>query len=203
MLAVFRHRLREQFQCFLQPGRSEFFCLVAVCRRRFADARAGWWPFPSTEQRRGFLLVRGRVSDHAANYPLFIATAHLESGSLPENADARQTQLMECVHHLTRLSIPAIFAGDFNLRENELPLRHPHFNQLLTFSDAWVASGCNPQYQFTWTHEEAGHVRARFDRIYTRDLQLLSFYTLPVKCSSTGRRVSDHCALVGTYQMFS
>jgi endonuclease/exonuclease/phosphatase family metal-dependent hydrolase len=185
-LAVFRQYFGHVYVDFVQPGRAEYYCIVGISRSRCTVVNAAWRPYASTEQQRGFLLVRAKIRNRHCEREFFIATTHLESGPLA--TASREAQLWECCGHLSRTEIPFVLAGDFNLRAKEMSL-----DQLGDVQDAYFPTGCAPSNQFTWTHPTAPWVRGRFDRVYGRNVRFHLLDTVdPCHCS-------DHSALVCEY----
>lgn len=115
------------------------------------------------------------VSVGWGEHELRVVTGHLES--LRSSADLRKLQLAYAVDRLLEHPGPAVFAGDTNLRDAELP-GVPRLGEVV---DAWEAAGSPPAHRFTWdpnrvpNRRPGGRARMRFDRVYLKGLRTTGF----------------------------
>ncbi|MEO0606086.1 MAG: endonuclease/exonuclease/phosphatase family protein, partial [Myxococcota bacterium] len=93
----------------------EYFVLAFV-RNTHTVHGATFEPFANSVMGRGLLAVEVSRTDPEGP-PVWVATAHLESGR--EAADARVAQLSHCLQRLLDREGPGVFAGDLNLRVAE------------------------------------------------------------------------------------
>lgn len=177
------------------PGRvpSSYWNAVFV-RQPLVVREAHVRPLPS-DMGRALLDVR---VEHPAGGSLRVLTSHLES--LRDGAALRRLQLKEVLNVLLYEPGPAVFAGDTNLRDEEVP----HIPGLDQVVDAWEATGRDPATRYTWDTvriaNKAGKrgARMRFDRIYVNqriqvsDLRLVGDQPLP---EADGWHPSDHLGL--------
>lgn len=149
----------------------EHYELVAV-RAPWVLERCERRPFTESPLARAGTLatIRHAVSGRRA----LVITGHLES--LRSGHEARLAQAREIAGWMREADLPAVFAGDTNLREAEWQELEPS----LGVRDVFVALGAPKRARVTWRPE--GEMRAgfRFDRVWTtgaleaRELRLRS-----------------------------
>ncbi len=112
-----------------------------------------------------------------------VMTAHLDSGPEPATARIRSAQIADLAAQLG--AGPAVFAGDTNLRDREVP--EARLEELGVW-DAWDRAGRPAGQRFTWF---GGARQARFDRAYgTSGIEVLGFETMGARGDP-----SDHLGL--------
>ncbi len=129
-------------------------------------------PFGNSSMGRGLLGVE--VSKGEGARPVWVATAHLESGR--EASDVRVAQLSHALRRLLERDGPGVFAGDLNLRVAE----EKRVPELALVTDAFAAAGSPAADRVTWPSVPKAWQRrpgsgARFDRVYLRALRLERF----------------------------
>lgn len=112
-----------------------------------------------------------------------VLTAHMDSGPERETKRIRRAQTTDIADRLEGL---AVFAGDTNLRDDEV--------EGLELRDAWTLAGADPKTRFTW---EGQRRRARFDRAWVSEATRVEEFGLvgrtPV--AGLGEPPSDHLGL--------
>ncbi len=158
---------------------SEYFCVAAV--HPSLSVSEGWiHRFEGSSMGRALLGVRAQ---HDAADWLFL-TSHIES--LRSGADERQRQLGEVAAALADHPGPAVFGGDTNLRDSELP----GIARIDSVQDAWVECGSPSAHRYTWdlrrNQDTTRAIRLRFDRIW-----------LNARCNATAVCTSGEAAVAG------
>lgn len=141
-------------------------------------------PLPAT--RMGRRLV-GAALDTPLG-PLRACTAHLESER--EGARERRLQAAFVARWLADGEGPAVFAGDTNLRDAEAA----EVAELAALTDAWEAAGRPDDHRFTW-RAGRGPARARYDRVWVRDLAVTGFSLSGEVAPGLEGAPSDHLAV--------
>lgn len=103
-----------------------------------------------------------------------VMTAHMES--LRDGSRARKAQLSAVMAALDAAGRPAVFGGDTNLRDAEVP-------PLADARDAWRLSGAPEDRRYTWdlvrnrnkTMPGGRRPRARYDRVFVSGCRVASF----------------------------
>ncbi len=118
--------------------------------------------FAGSGMDRGLLRVRATWGDTE----VLLLTAHLESGAAA--AHERQVQLGEVIEALAEANMPAVFAGDTNLRLSDTRAV-PTLDQV---QDAWEQCGQPQAGRYTWDTKRCPNLRRdgtprrlRFDRV--------------------------------------
>jgi endonuclease/exonuclease/phosphatase family metal-dependent hydrolase len=133
---------------------------------------------------RGLVTVDARCE----GVPIRVLTAHLDS--LREGRRERLAQMTHVLGLLRAAPGPALFAGDTNLRDAELATL-----DLGEVEDAWQAAGAPGAARWTWRLPH-GTARARFDRVYLKDLDVASFGLLGDRpFGDSPEPPSDHVAV--------
>src|SRR5690606_11792580 len=115
---------------------------------------------------------------------LLVITGHLDS--LRSGHDARLAQAREIAGWMREAEVPAVFAGDTNLRDAEWQELEP----AVAVRDAFEALGSRRRSRVTWRPEGEARAGYRFDRVWTtgaieaRELRLRSV-----------ARASDHAGV--------
>lgn len=158
------------------------------------DSTVGCQRFPASKMHRAYICVQGKLSSSGL-YAAFV-TSHLES--LKEGAAERKDQLQQ-IFQLMRDFVSdghtAVFAGDTNLRETEVPAKdvyktlaaerarsddggeRPKKRRRVEggkFVDAWLAAGGVEEHKFTWDMAKNDNLpfgaefkpKARYDRAF-------------------------------------
>lgn len=111
---------------------------------------------------------------------VWVYTAHMDS--MAGGATARRAQMVALVERLSGQR--AIFAGDTNLRDAEVP-------PLGTVEDAWEVTGRDPRARVTYIRGGK-----RYDRAYVSGLDVVGFRTFGGKrIGGVGVTASDHLAI--------
>lgn len=150
--------------------------------------------FPASKMHRAYICARGKLS--STGLCAAFITSHLES--LKEGTVQRKDQLQELFHFMRDCvsdGHTAVFAGDTNLREAEVPARdvyktlaaeqarggegeeRPKKRRRVEggkFVDAWLAAGGVDEHKFTWDMAKNDNLpfeaefkpRARYDRAF-------------------------------------
>jgi len=164
----------------VQPATTEYTCALFV-RAPLKLVEAGVSPFPSSQMGRALL----EATVDWDGVPLLILTAHMES--LKGGSQPRSEQLGRILRRLEAHPGPAVFAGDTNLRDNEVDEAI-----LGETRDAWEVAG-TPSTRFTWQPWK-GRARARFDRVFLNRHWTCTAFDLGngADVPAAGVPVSDH-----------
>jgi len=150
------HLLHAGFSLFPDPPASDsaYFCVLAA---RLPVAESWRRPFPGSFMGRALL---GALLGAGDGPGLLVTTAHLES--MKSGSGERIAQLEQTLRLIADHPGPALFAGDANVRDAEVP-RAPSSAEV---DDAWIACGSPSAAGHTWTPPGRSHPRMRFDRIW-------------------------------------
>uniref|UniRef100_A0A7S4LFJ9 Endonuclease/exonuclease/phosphatase domain-containing protein n=1 Tax=Eutreptiella gymnastica TaxID=73025 RepID=A0A7S4LFJ9_9EUGL len=190
---VFVGRLKASgYSCVTEVPSAEYFTLMFV--REGAQAvkvvHAKRVPFGRSAMGRDLIEAWVDVAGHQIR----LMTSHFES--CREGAEERQRQLGVVVEKLQQ-PLPAIFAGDTNLREAEAQAE----KRLARMTDAWVACGRDKSAQFTWDLQKnhnkempcQSQPRARYDRLWVNEkFEVQDFRLLGTDKMAEGCHPSDH-----------
>jgi len=198
------HLLHAGFTLFPEApvSDSEYFCVLAS---RLPVLESWRRPFPGSAMGRALLGARLGAGldaglDDAAQPDLLVTTAHLES--LKAGSAERVAQLEQALRLIADHPGPAVFAGDTNLRDAEVP-RAPSAAEV---DDAWIAAGSPRAADHTWTPPNSPRPRMRFDRAYMnrrpgwRAAAVVAFGKDPVE-GAGGLTPSDHFGLEVTFEV--
>ncbi|XP_058933570.1 tyrosyl-DNA phosphodiesterase 2 [Kogia breviceps] len=178
-----------------------YFTAIMLKKSRLKFKSQEIIPFPNTEMMRNLLCVHVSVSGNE----LCLMTSHLESTR--RHAKERMNQLKMVLKKMQEApeSATVIFAGDTNLRDQEVTKCGGLPNNIL---DVWEFLGKPKHCQYTWDTQMnsnlgiAATCKLRFDRIFfraategghiiPRSLDLLGLEKL-----DCGRFPSDHWGLL-------
>ena len=127
---------------------SSYFCAIFV-RAPLKPIEA--FRIPLRSSRMGRAIVGLTAASEVGT--MLISTAHLESGV--GEGDVRRRQLRTAFRLLEDHDGPAIFGGDTNARDRDVPVAG--------VSDLWEKAGGPGGHRWTWSR---GRSRHRFDRLY-------------------------------------
>ncbi|KAM6184907.1 tyrosyl-DNA phosphodiesterase 2 [Rhynchocyon petersi] len=178
-----------------------YFTAILLKKSRVTLKSQAIIPFPSTGMMRNLLCVHVTVSGNE----LYLMTSHLESTK--EHAKERINQLKIVLKEMQEVpeSATVIFAGDTNLRDQEVTKCGGLPNNIL---DVWEFLGKPEHCRYTWDTQMNSNLgirakcKLRFDRIFFRaaaeggqfipqSLELLGLEKL-----DCGRFPSDHWGLL-------
>ncbi len=163
-----------------QPAKDDSEYSMIAVRAPWKIVEAKTVRFEYTPLARDYLEAE---LEHTSGARVRVFTAHMES--LKSGAEARLEQMLEIDGRLhADATVPAVFAGDTNLRKSE---RAKDFKA----GDAYMLAGEPRQYQHTWwpTDSRRGF---RFDQVWLdtqRSWQVGQFRT------RHRPKISDHAAL--------
>lgn len=199
------------------PHTLSYFCAMFTRRDLFVNnstftSDSVQFALSKSNMSRGFVHVTGtlRSSNGASTQQkISLITSHLES--LKQSTVKRKLQLkhiLDVQRGKANAGFVTIFAGDTNLRENEIPTLEIETKKVavagrdesksepggskLKFQDAWALNGCSAENEFTWDMAEnnnlsyfqelASKPQTRYDRAFLMPpLQPMQFkFPLPV-----------------------
>lgn len=176
-------------------GVTEILYKVSSCQLRQAWNVPAQWPLPFAGPKDiyDFPIARFRCHD---GREVTVVSVHLAAGS--QGVLLRSTQLRLMQQTLKHVTTPLIIAGDTNMRESETQ----DACKTLGCDDAFIECGSPDAHKFTWDsfknryYENGMNFKARFDRIFCKDLSVSSFClvgNIPIHNSYA----SDHFGLFG------
>ncbi|XP_006051259.2 tyrosyl-DNA phosphodiesterase 2 isoform X2 [Bubalus bubalis] len=183
-------------------GREEgYFTAIMLKKSRVKFKSQEIIPFPNTQMMRNLLCVHVSVSGNE----LCLMTSHLESTR--GHAKERMNQLKMVLEKMQEApgSTTVIFAGDTNLRDQEVTKCGGLPNNIL---DVWEFLGKPKHCQYTWDTQMnsnlgiAANCKLRFDRIFFRaaaeggHIVPQSLDLLGLEKLDCGRFPSDHWGLL-------
>lgn len=163
------------------PREDGDYVLVAV-RAPWRIVQGSWTRFEESPLARGWLELTIEHDGARAR----VLTAHMES--LRSGKEPRIAQALELDARLRADDTPAVFAGDTNLRADEVERAT---EAGFTSKDAFVLAGSPRAHRYTWWPEESER-GMRFDRIWLDPTTPFSVDELRTRRRDT---VSDHAAL--------
>ncbi|XP_037374832.1 tyrosyl-DNA phosphodiesterase 2 [Talpa occidentalis] len=184
-------------------GREEgYFTAIMLKKSRVKFKSKEIIPFPNTEMMRNLLCVYASVSGNE----LCLMTSHLESTR--GHAKERMNQFKMVLKNIQEApeSATVIFAGDTNLRDQEVTRCGGLPSNIL---DVWEFLGKPKHCQYTWDTQMnsnlgiAAKCKLRFDRIFFRAAAAESGHIIPrsldllgLEKLDCGRFPSDHWGLL-------
>lgn len=176
------------------PDTYRYFCAMLTREKLFKDDQSEdskCVPFVRTNMLRGYIYVHGLLE--SSSIKVSLVTSHLES--LAQSSECRKEQLhqlLDLQRDMVEDGYCTIFAGDTNLRENEVSAKliqkkalpantavavnRPSEKRktLPKFQDAWVVNGEDAENKFTWDMSRNDNLqgfdtfkpKARYDRAF-------------------------------------
>ncbi|XP_069074835.1 tyrosyl-DNA phosphodiesterase 2 isoform X2 [Pleurodeles waltl] len=189
------------------PGNEDgYFTAIMLKKSKVKMISQEITPFPSSSMMRNLLTVHTSVSGNN----LCLMTSHLESTK--EHASERLNQLQIVLKKISEVpeSSTVIFAGDTNLRDQEVSKIGGLPSNIL---DIWECLGKPEHCRYTWDTKMNNNLRARytcrlrFDRIFFRASEDGGHFIprtldlLGVEKLDCGRFPSDHWGLLCVFDV--
>ena len=168
------------------PSDSEYF-VAAFVRAPHRVLKAWSTPFPGSAMGRALLSLHIDIGGRE----IAVHTAHFES--MAEGRKERRRQLAQVVEVLHQASVPSVFGGDTNLRDEELG----GIANLDRIHDTYDLLDHPRDLATTWRPRAGKHRGHRFDRVFVAGLGVVRAARIGDERvpEAEGMTVSDHVGI--------